>query len=250
MSTGPELFVICKNCGSEVSPYITECPYCGGRLRKRAPRLDRAGRERRRRMTASSLGRLRSGEIPGIRGDPRPYASGALIVASVLATIAWHVNIVDFDRLAVVGKPAGEWWRTLSASLVYVNLGYLVVALTAVALFGGLLERRHGPLPTLMIFAGCGAAGMAVAAVLERFPYAAGGNAAALGLLAAWALPHLAALRRNRTVEWDGLGVLAFAAVLLLMPVVTDEADVVAGVAGGAAGLLIGAPLARLGAGE
>ena len=38
---GPELFVICKNCGSEVSPYITECPYCGNRLRKRAPKLDR-----------------------------------------------------------------------------------------------------------------------------------------------------------------------------------------------------------------
>jgi hypothetical protein len=24
-----ELSVICKNCGSEVSPYVTECPYCG-----------------------------------------------------------------------------------------------------------------------------------------------------------------------------------------------------------------------------
>ena len=45
MSTGgPDLFVICKNCGSEVSPYITECPYCGNRLRKRAPKLDRDGR--------------------------------------------------------------------------------------------------------------------------------------------------------------------------------------------------------------
>ena len=40
---GPDLFVICKNCGSEVSPYITECPYCGNRLRKRAPKLDRDG---------------------------------------------------------------------------------------------------------------------------------------------------------------------------------------------------------------
>ena len=38
---GPDLFVICKSCGSEVSPYITECPYCGNRLRKRAPKLDR-----------------------------------------------------------------------------------------------------------------------------------------------------------------------------------------------------------------
>ncbi|MGH2959652.1 MAG: zinc-ribbon domain-containing protein, partial [Solirubrobacterales bacterium] len=34
-----ELFVICSNCSSEVSPYVTECPYCGTRLRKRAPDL-------------------------------------------------------------------------------------------------------------------------------------------------------------------------------------------------------------------
>ena len=35
MSSGADLFVVCKNCGSEVSPYITECPYCGSRLRDR-----------------------------------------------------------------------------------------------------------------------------------------------------------------------------------------------------------------------
>ena len=70
MSTGgPDLFVICKNCQSEVSPYITECPYCGSRLRKRAPKLDRDGRptERKRRTPTPSLSRLRRGEIPGIR---------------------------------------------------------------------------------------------------------------------------------------------------------------------------------------
>ena len=41
----PDLFVVCKNCGSEVSPYVTECPYCGTRLRKRAPKLERHGDE-------------------------------------------------------------------------------------------------------------------------------------------------------------------------------------------------------------
>ena len=43
MASGPDLFVVCKSCGSEVSPYITECPYCGTRLRKRAPKLERGG---------------------------------------------------------------------------------------------------------------------------------------------------------------------------------------------------------------
>ena len=41
--SGPDLFVVCKSCGSEVVPYITECPYCGTRLRKRAPKLERGG---------------------------------------------------------------------------------------------------------------------------------------------------------------------------------------------------------------
>ena len=49
-----ELSVVCKSCGSEVSPYVTECPYCGARLRKRAPKLERRGdaieaKKRRRR---------------------------------------------------------------------------------------------------------------------------------------------------------------------------------------------------------
>ena len=47
MSTEPDLFVICKNCSSEVSPYITECPYCGHRLRKRAPKIERSGHVKR-----------------------------------------------------------------------------------------------------------------------------------------------------------------------------------------------------------
>ena len=89
MSTGgPDLFVICKNCGSEVSPYITECPYCGNRLRKRAPKLDRDGRvaekRRKRRTPAPSLPRLRRGEIPGIRPESRPYATIVLVVLGLL----------------------------------------------------------------------------------------------------------------------------------------------------------------------
>ena len=42
MTSSADLFVVCKQCGSEVSPYITECPYCGHRLRRRAPKLPRA----------------------------------------------------------------------------------------------------------------------------------------------------------------------------------------------------------------
>ncbi len=82
MSSGADLFVVCKQCGSEVSPYITECPYCGSRLRKRAPKLEKARREteRREHQTEGRLGRLRPGEIPGIRGEARPHATIVLVL--------------------------------------------------------------------------------------------------------------------------------------------------------------------------
>ena len=76
MASGPDLFVVCRSCGREVSPYITEGPYCGNRLRKRAPKLERGGTPKppkapRRRP---SLGRLKPGEMPGIRGERRPQS--------------------------------------------------------------------------------------------------------------------------------------------------------------------------------
>src|SRR3981081_2753907 len=99
MSTGgPDLFVICKNCGSEVSPYITECPYCGNRLRKRAPKIDRQGRvteRRRRRPPTPALPRLKRGEIPGIRAESRPYATITLVLLGLVGAVLWRTALVD-----------------------------------------------------------------------------------------------------------------------------------------------------------
>ena len=138
MSTGgPDLFVICKSCGSEVSPYITECPYCGNRLRKRAPKLDRDGRvaekRRKRRTPAPSLPRLRRGEIPGIRAESRPYATIALVVARAGRLLLWRTSLLTLDDVAVIGKPGGDWWRVLTAPFVYNNTGYAFAALGAIA---------------------------------------------------------------------------------------------------------------------
>src|SRR5918911_3303200 len=107
MASGPDLFVVCRTCGREVSPYITECPYCGNRLRKRAPKLDRNGRvaERRLRAPKPSLPRLRPGEIPGIRAELRPYASIALVLAGVAGALVWRTSAVSLGQLAIIGKP-------------------------------------------------------------------------------------------------------------------------------------------------
>src|SRR3954453_13851142 len=103
MASGPDLYVVCRSCGSEVSPYITECPYCGNRLRKRAPKLDKGGgpkpAKQRRRPSAPSLSRLRPGEMPGIRADGRPLATIVLVLGAAVFTVLLKSTIVSLSLL-------------------------------------------------------------------------------------------------------------------------------------------------------
>ena len=213
MSTGnPDLFVVCRSCGSEVSPYITECPYCGNRLRKRAPKIDRDGRvaeQRRRRPPAPSLPRLRRGEIPGIRPESRPVRHARAGRRSGWSAAwsggpRWSIS----PTIAIIDcKPGSHWWRLITTPFVYGNTGYAFVALGAIAIYGWLLERRHGPLPVLGTVrdrrhrrrrgdrSRCSASRSCSAA-----------NGAALALLTAWAIPDLLALRRREEIEGDLLG--------------------------------------------
>ena len=249
---GPDLFVICKSCGSEVSPYITECPYCGNRLRKRAPKLDREGRvaeKRRRRPPTPALPRLRRGEIPGIRPDTRPYASLALVAIGLVGCILWRTKLFNVAQVVVIGKPGAHWWRLFTAPFIYRNTGYALFALGAIMLYGWLLERRHGPAAVLGLFLLGGVGGIAAAAAVYPVPVASGGNGAALALLFAWAIPDLLALREGEEVDGDLIGTAAIALVLALMPLATQfEASWMADGVGVLAGLAIGLPLARVAA--
>ncbi len=249
-SGGPDLFVVCKSCGSEISPYITECPYCGSRVRKRAPKLDREGRvaekRKRRRPPSPSLPRLRSGEIPGIRAESRPYATIILVVLGLAGCLVWRTGLIGLDHIAVVGKPGSEWWRLLSAPFVYDNTGYAFVAIGTIAVYGWLLERRHGPAPVIALFLVGGVGGIAATAAAYPFPIALGGNGAALALLCAWAVPDLLALRAGEEIEGDLLGTAVIAVVVALMPLAARDASWVAAGVGVVLGLTIGLPLARL----
>jgi membrane associated rhomboid family serine protease len=250
MSTGgPDLFVICKNCGSEVSPYITECPYCGNRLRKRAPKIDREGRvaeRRRRRPPAPALPRLRRGEIPGIRPESRPYATIALVVAGLVGALLWRTSVVDISQLVVYGKPGTHWWHLITAPFVYSNTGFAFITLAAIALYGWLIERRHGPLMVIALFALGGVGGMAATAAASSFPIAFGGNGAALALLVAWAIPDLLDLRSRREIEGDLIGTAVFGMAVALMPLAVDHVSWIADGVGVASGVVIGGLLARV----
>lgn len=247
MASGPELFVVCKNCNSEVSPYITECPYCGARLRKRAPKLDQGGAPRQgRRRERPRLPRLKPGEIPGVRADRRPYATIALVLAAVVVTLGYQAGAWDGLALVLGGPLDGEWWRLVTTLFVYVSTGYAVVALGIVFLFGRLLERRHGPWAPLIVFLLGGAAGSALVVAVDEGGAAGGANSGALALLAAWTLRDLLARRRGEEDDADLLGVLAFSVVLVLLPLATYDAHSLAGLGGGLAGLVLGLVLARV----
>jgi membrane associated rhomboid family serine protease len=266
MSSGADLFVVCKQCGSEVSPYITECPYCGHRLRARAPDLPRgkdaasAGRGSRRlhlprfgKARRSGDGSVlapprarRAGRGTSLRIDSRPYATIALVALGCVGWVLLHGGYVDIGKLMIIGPLDGDWWKLLSTQFVYLNGLYAFVTLLAVAIFGWLLERRRGPAVVLGVFLGAGVTGALVASAVYAEPLVSGGNGAALGLLAAWAVPDLIDARAGNYYEGDLLGVAAIAALLLAMPYARPEASWLAGVTGAVVGLVLGFGMYRL----
>jgi membrane associated rhomboid family serine protease len=251
MTSSADLFVVCKKCGSEVSPYITECPYCGHRLRRRAPKLprDRLGKPRTGLFRRRSLGRLRSGEIAGLRSDTSPYATIALVVAACGIWIAAQGSYLSLDKLIIAGPLKGDWWRLFTSQFVYgrgFSSGlFMFATLLAVALFGGLLERRHGSFVVLALFFAAGVTGGLAAEAVYAFPVVTGANAGALALLAAWAAPSAMAVRAGEYYEGDLLGTGAIAVVLLAMPYARPEVSWLAGVVGALLGLTFGVGLSR-----
>jgi membrane associated rhomboid family serine protease len=246
---GPDLFVVCKNCGSEVSSYITECPYCGNRLRKRAPKLDRDGRvteKRSRRLAPPLLTRLRRDEIPGIRPDTRPYATILLVAGGFVGTLLWRTGLGGNNQLEILGKPGTHWWRLFTAAFTYNNLGYAFVTLLAIGIYGWLLEMRHGPLAVLGLFFVGGVGGLAATAAVYDFPFAMGANGGALALICAWVVPDLLMLRAGEDVDGDLIGTAAIAVVVALMPLAVPGASWISDAVGIVAGFAVGFPLARM----
>ncbi len=236
MAGGPDLFVVCKSCGSEVSPYITECPYCGTRLRKRAPKIERDGtiaepaaRRRRRRARAAREPR-RPSRRPLGRAAVGDHRARRLLVLHV-----GHAGLRPRGDLVIVHALSDEPLRLLSSVLVYPNGWYQLAALLAVGLYGWLLERRHGPVPVVALFLLGGVGGLAAAAAAGDLP-AYGGNGAALALLCAWAMRDALAARRGEDHEGDLLGTAVISAVVFLMPLAVVEASWIAGGVGVLAG--------------
>jgi hypothetical protein len=264
MTSGADLFVVCKQCGSEVSPYITECPYCGHRLRRRAPKLPPANAPTRTTLRARAralVSRSRPVSTGGgtrthVRRGPgrwaagRPYATIALVAASAVMWVLVHAEPTLYARTAVLGPLHGDWWKLFTNAFAYTDGVYAFVAILVVAIFGWLMELRHGPAVVLALFFGATAAGALVAGAVYPFPVVSGASAAALALLTAWAVPDLESAREGAYRDGDLLGTGALAALLLAMPFARPEASWLAGVTGAVLGLLVGLGMHRLGRAE
>lgn len=250
MAGAPDLFVVCKNCGSEVSPYITECPYCGSRVRKRAPKIERDRsrdpRPTERRPPRPSLGRLRPGEIPGVRADEdqRPYVTIALVVLGALGFLV--LAFVGRGDIALVGPPGAEVWRIFTTPFVHVGAWGQFACLIGVTIFGVLLERRHGSLMLLALWLVSAPGGAALVAGLDPTPVVLGANAGALAFLTAWTVPVLLARRRRPQEDDDAdlLAVLVIGLVIAALPIAFGY-SALAGVWGVVVGALAGLGLAR-----
>lgn len=230
---------------------MTECPYCGQRVRKRAPKLDRKADgepQPKRRKRRPTLPRLRADEIAGVAPDSRPYATLALMVVCALSTLVFRADpFLDLGYLAV--PVAEDVWRYFSSPFLFQDqLGYAFVALVATGIFGTLVERRFGPVAVVAVFVLSGAAGMALVAFAETPPLfesteaflAFGANGSALGLLCAWLVDDRMATRRGQDRDNDLLGVYVVASVLVLLSVAEESANIGAAVGGALAGTALG----------
>ena len=138
MASGPDLFVVCKSCGSEVSPYITECPYCGTRLRKRAPKLERGGTPKAPRRARARGSRRCARRDPGHPARPAPVRddrAGRRLGRRHAAAARAGVGPRRRPGRSL-GPLDGDWWRLVTTQFVYGNTGYEVAALAAIAIFG------------------------------------------------------------------------------------------------------------------
>jgi membrane associated rhomboid family serine protease len=159
--------------------------------------------------------------------------------------VAFHAKPVLLGDMTIIGPLDGDWWKLFTSQFAYGSGLYEFVTLVAAALFGWLLERRHGPVVVLVLFLGAGATGALVASAAYPEAVVMGANGAALALLAAWAIPDLWAARAGVDYEGDLLGVAAIAALLLAVPFAGTGASWLAGVTGGALGLVVGLGLGR-----
>ncbi|WP_040601226.1 rhomboid family intramembrane serine protease [Patulibacter medicamentivorans] len=189
MAGAAELFTVCRSCGQQVSTFVTECPYCGTRLRRRAPRLERKDgdleallrepaidepempadpdddvvvplRKLRRRPKAGPSGRSRvpkRGRRPQRRTrahdaivDRRPWVTIVLVAISLIGVPTLRI-VGREDLLLFPGLGDLEPWRYATAPFAYVDTWHALAVIGTFGIFGWLWERRAGLVGSVVV---------------------------------------------------------------------------------------------------
>lgn len=253
-----ELFVICSKCSSEVSPYVTECPYCGTRLRKRAPdikkqrvaeakqlkREERRAEKQRKRLRASYEG----GGAAYLSSPAQPRATIALVLVAVVASVLARSGVGEVSRfmennLLFDGSTGDQPWTLLSAPFLQFWFGYGFVCLVGFAMFGSGIERRFGWWAAVFVWVIGGVFGLLAEQLVAGDPISYGAYGAAACAFVTW---MIVVMRQEDLRDHDSLGLGAVAAVLCALPIATAAASVWTLIGGIAAGAICGAVLSRL----
>lgn len=255
-----EFSVICSKCGSEVSPYVTECPYCGNRVRKRAPDLkkQRQLEEREERRAAKQREKLRAQYEGGGSGagapsplfaeNSRPVATAVLVGIAIVASViaASGINRVSgwmLENLALHGEITDQPLALLTAPFLQYSFGYGFVSLGVFALFASGLERRFGALAPVAVWVLCGALGVLAEGLIATSPFSYGAYACAAGAFVAWTI---VVSRTEDLRDHDTIGIAAIAFLLCALPIATAAASVWSLIGGIVGGAICGAVLSRL----
>lgn len=246
----PSLHVVCNHCGREVSPYVTECPYCGNRLRKRAPDLKKMRQAEQKQQRRAARRRARSAGpgavvVPTEGRTPTTFAllglavAVSLVAASGLPTVSAWID----SNLMLTREFSAVPWALVSAPLVQAWFGYGFVCLGIFALFSIGLERRFGPFAVLVVWLLCGALGVLAEALIAPVPLSYGAYAVATGAFLAWTV---VVVRGEDLRDHDALGLAAIAFVLCALPLATSAASVWMLLGGIIGGLICGGLLSHM----
>jgi hypothetical protein len=282
MAGAAELFTVCRSCGQQVSSFVTECPYCGTRLRQRAPRLDRKDGDleallrapaaepdrtlqpvdeddvvvplktrRRRPLSARGTKRTTPRRPTAGRTPKRGRLAGVRDGGKPWVTIAIVVlsmlslplqGFVDANDL-VLSDGVPEW-HALTAAFTYVTgtSWHALAVLTTLGVFGWLWERRAGLVGALVVLVAFVVAGVG-GVLADQALDANPASAGAAGAAVALATAWIVTEIRARARRESVDGDLAGAAVLLLVPVATTIITPTAAPVGLAIGVLLGGVL-------
>jgi hypothetical protein len=280
MAGQAELFTVCSSCGQQVSTFVTECPYCGTRLQKRAPRLDRKDgdleallrlptlepdrtlrepdgdddnvvplkrprRSLRPKVPRSTSGRPRKAPRRTKRAASSSYATEGKPYATIAIVLLSLVGLPVQQLLAgpdLLLLDGSPVWRAVTASLLFTNTWNALAVLTTFGVFGWLWERRAGLVGTGVVLVAFLVAGVG-GLLLDRAADDAVVAFGSAGAAIALATAWIVAELRARRNGESLDGDLLGASTLLVVPIATTALTATTVPVSIGVGLLLGAAL-------